>query len=76
MDYILFDKVDYFNAGIVNRIKTVVDSLEHEPALLNDALYCNFSEVSQYYDDCFEKTANFLDYLSLADTQENFTRRT
>ena len=46
MDYILFDKVDYFNAGIVNRIKTVVDSLEHETALLNDALYCNFSEVS------------------------------
>lgn len=76
MDYVLFDKVKAFYCGLVNEVKGVVNRLDGEPQLLNNGLYCNYADATQYYDDFFDKTALFLDSLSLAETQEVFVRKT
>ena len=39
---------------------------------LNDALYENYLTMTRYYDDDFEKTAAFMDLMSLDEVNENY----
>jgi hypothetical protein len=71
MDYILFDKVNYKTT--INDIRETVSSFEGD--ILNAGLFQNYCDTTQYYDDCFEKTAMFLDSISLEDTQDTYVRK-
>ncbi len=64
LDYILFEKISYRTPH--KEIKEIVDSYSGD--ILNDGLYENYCETTQYYDDYFEKTATFLDFVSIAET--------
>ena len=76
MDEILFDKPTVFRSQLINSVRDHVDSSAGDTQQLNDALFCNYSECCQYYDDDFQRTSFFVDCLSLSDTQETFIRRT
>ena len=43
--------------------------------MLNDALYENYLTMTRYYDDDFEKTAAFIDCMSLDETNEAYIGR-
>lgn len=53
----------------------MVNCMAGDTQLINDSLYENFSNVTTYYDDSFEKTAYFLQCLSTSDIQESFIGR-
>lgn len=76
MDYILFEKPSVYREHLLNFVKNLVGTFAGDTQLLNEGIYCNYSECCQYYDDDFQRTSYFLDCLSLSDTQETFIRRT
>ena len=76
MDYVLFGQVDSYHKSQLNEVKVVVDGLAGDTQLLNNGLYCNYCDTTNYTDFDFKRTAAFLDTLSLAEVQETFVNRT
>lgn len=68
MDMLLFEKpTSYTGNTFISTILSFVNRMAGDTQTLNNALWANFVETCQYYDDFFDKTALFLDSISLAE---------
>ena len=60
---------------LLSEVKSLSNNLG-DNELMNDYIFHNYSRTVNYFDDDFEKTAFFMDMMSLSDVNDAFTHRT